>query len=116
MTERRRGFVVGFRFWRVAQAADGLVLLPQNPRGEGWRKDGPTEASCHFYVDSSRGREWHEPEVPSRFCDCGLHAFYSHERAALEGLRFTGHRAEGVVTGAVVGGGKVIPHARGGGG
>lgn len=112
MTERRRGFVVGYRFWRVAQADDGVVLLPQNPRGEGWQKDGPTEASCHFYVDSPRGREWHGLEVPSRFCDCGMHAFYSHEIAVLNCVR-SDHYERGVVTGAVIGWGRVLPHAEG---
>jgi hypothetical protein len=112
MTEQRRGFVVGYRFWRVAQADDGLVLLPQNPRGEAWRKDGPTEAGCHFCVDSPRGGEWHGPEVPSRLCDCGMHAFYSHEIAILNCVR-SDHYERGVVTGAVIGWGRVIPHAEG---
>jgi hypothetical protein len=116
MTEQRRGFVVGYRFWRVAQADDGLVLLPQNPRGEAWRKDGPTEASCHFYVDSPRGREWHGLEVPSRLCDCGLHAYYRHETAMWTAVRTplaVEQRELSTVVGAVVGWGRVIPHKEG---
>jgi hypothetical protein len=47
MTERRRGFVVGFRCWRAQEWSYGTVLLPVSGRYKRhWRIDGPTKAIC----------------------------------------------------------------------
>lgn len=47
MTDKRRGFVVGFRCWLTQGRSDGTILLPASGRYKRhWNTSGPTKAKC----------------------------------------------------------------------
>jgi hypothetical protein len=101
--------VIGWRVWRLRQAAEGVVL--ESLFGSERWDVGVTSAKCR------RCPPWmtSQHRVPEVFCGCGLHAFSTSAEAVRHAERrlaavFAGRGQPPPVVGAVVGWGRVVQH------
>jgi hypothetical protein len=101
--------VIGWRSWKLRQAAEGVVLegLFQSERWE----VGVTRARCR------RCPPWmtNQHSIPELSCECGLYAFSTPAAAVRHAERqlaavFAGCGQAQPVAGAVVGWGRVVQH------